>query len=165
MKNRSHRVAVAGLTVALVFAPAVVVSAEDVASPPQHVLEKARQAVGLGQERALEMLAVAATRNPDTGLPDHAQGKPGHATGLERAQEMVAKAADKVKDYEKDKPDNGNAYGHGRAAQVHLALAGGISPSTLESHGQKVSAMVKAVESFSNEKPGRGLGRDKQDDD
>jgi hypothetical protein len=111
------------------------------------------------------MLAVAATRNPDTGLPDHAQGAPGHATGLERAQEMVAKAADKIKGYEKDKPDNGYAYGYGRAAQVHTALADGISPSTLESHGHKVSAMVKAVESFSNEKPGRGLGRDKQDDD
>jgi len=167
MKNISRNVAAAGLTVALVFAPALVVSADDVAGPPQHVLEKAKQAVGRGQARALEMLAVAATRNPDTGLPDHAQGAPGHATGLERAQEVVARAADKMKGHPKDKPDNdnSNAYGHGRAAQVHAALAAGISPSTLESHGHRVAAMVRAVESFSNEKPGRGLGRDKQDGD
>ncbi len=118
---------------------------------------------GEGQERALEMLALAASRNPDTGVPDHAQGEPGHATGLERAQEAVSKAAEKVKGYEKDHPGEGNAYGHGRAAEVHAALAAGISPSTLESHGQKVIAMVKAVESLTKEKPGRGLGRNKTD--
>ena len=59
---------------------------------------------------------------------------------------------------------DGNAYGHGRATEVHAALAAGISPSTLDSHGEKVSAMVKAVQSLTGEKPGRGVGRNKGDD-
>jgi hypothetical protein len=165
MKKNSRRVATLGLVVALVLGSAVVAAADDHTGPPPHVLEKAKAAVGQGQERALEMLALAATRNPDTGMPDHAKGQPGHATGLERAQEAVSKAADKVKGYEKDNPGEGNAYGHGRAAEVHAALAAGISPSTLESHGEKVSAMVKAVESLTEEKPGRGVGRNNRNDD
>lgn len=164
MKKISHRVVVMGLVVGLVVGSSLVALADDHTGPPPHVLEKAQAAVGQGQERALEMLELAASRNPDTGMPDHAQGQPGHATGLERAQEAVSKAADKVKGYEKDNPGQGNAYGHGRAAEVHAALAAGISPSTLESHGQRVSAMVKAVESLTEERPGRGLGRNKTDD-
>ena len=163
MTKTSHRVIAVGLVVALAFGSALVAVADDHAGPPPHVLDKAKAAVGQGQERALEMLALAASRNPDTGMPVHAQGKPGHATGLERAQDAVSKAADKDKGYEKDNPGQGNAYGHGRAAEVHAALAAGISPSTLESHGQRVSAMVKAVESLTEEKPGRGLGRNKTD--
>lgn len=163
MKTISHRVTTTGLVIALVFGSALVAVADDDTGPPAHVLEKAKAAVGQGQERALEMLAVAATRNADTGMPDHAQGKPDHATGLERAQDAVSKAVEKVRGYEKDNPGNGNAYGHGRAAEVHTALAAGISPSTLESHGQKVSAMVKVVNSLTKEKPGLGLGRDKTD--
>lgn len=162
MKKTSHRVATVGLVVALV--PGPVAAADDHTGPPPHVLEKAEAAVGQGRERALEMLALAATRNPDTGMPDHAKGKPGHATGLERAQQAVSKAAGKVKGYEKDNPGAGNAYGHGRAAEVHAALAAGISPSTLDSHGEKVSAMVKAVQSLTGEKPGRGVGRNNGDD-
>ena len=165
MNKTSHRVVAVGLSMALVVGPGLVATADDHTGPPQHVLEKALDGVERGQARALEMLALAATRNPDTGMPDHAQGNPGHATGLERAQESVAKAAEKVKGYEKDKSNNGNAYGRGHAAEVHAALAAGISPSELESHGQKVSAMVKAVESFTEEKPGRGLGRDKKGDE
>ena len=165
MKKTSHRVAVAGLSMALVLGPGLTATADDHTGPPQHVLEKALDGVERGQARALEMLALAATRNPDTGMPDHAQGNPGHATGLERAQESVAKAAEKVKGYEKDKSNNGNAYGRGHAAEVHAALAAGISPSELEPHGQKVSAMVKAVKSFTDEKPGLGLGRDKKGED
>ncbi len=165
MKKTPHRVAAAGLSMALIIGPGLAATADDHTGPPQHVLDKALDGVERGQARALEMLALAATRNPDTGVPDHSQGNPGHATGLERAQESVAKAAEKVKGYEKEKSNNGNAYGRGHAAEVHAALAAGISPSTLESHGQKVSAMVKAAKSFADEKPGRGLGRDKSGED
>jgi len=163
MTKSSHRVTTVILVVALVFGSALVAVADDHPGPPPAVLDKAKAAVGQGQEQALEMLAIAATRNPDTGMPDHAQGKPGHATGLERAQEAVSKAVDKIKGYEKDNPGNGNAYGYGRAAEVHAALAAGISQSPLESHGQKVSAMVKVVDSLTKEKPGLGLGRNKTD--
>lgn len=161
MKKTSHRVATVGLVMALVLVPGLTAIADDT-GPPQHVLDKATEGVATGQARALEMLAVAATRNPDTGMPDHAQGNPDHATGLERAQETVARAADKPLGYEKEKT-NGNAFGRGHAAEVHAALAAGISPSTLDPHGQKAVPMVKALESFTDEKPGRGLGRDKDD--
>jgi hypothetical protein len=160
MMNRiSHRVLTVGVAAGVLVASAAVAGAAS--EPPDAVLEHAQAAVGQGQERAADMLALAATRHPETGVPDHAQGKPGHATGLERAQEAVAKAADRVRGYEKDHPGEGHAYGRGHAAEVHEALAAGILPSALESHGERVSAMVKTVQSIADEKPGRGLGRDK----
>ena len=165
MKKTSHRVAAAGLSMALIIGPGLAATADDHTGPPQHVLDKALDGVERGQARALEMLALAATRNPDTGMPDHAQGNPGHATGLERAQDSVAKAAERVKGYDKEKSNNGNAYGRGHAADVHTALAAGISPSELDPHGEKVSAMVKTMKSFVDEKPGRGLGRDNKGED
>ena len=165
MKKTSHRVAAVGLSFALVVGPGLAAVADDDTGPPQHVLDKALDGVADGQARALEMLALAATRNPDTGMPDHAQGNPGHATGLERAQESVSKAADKIKGYEKDKSSNGNAYGLGHAADVHAALAAGLSPSTLAPGQLKAQNMLKALEKFTDEKPGRGLGRNNKGDD
>jgi hypothetical protein len=160
-------VAAAGLSVALIMGPGLAATADDHAGPPQHVLDKALDGVERGRERALDMLELAASRNPETGMPNHAQGNPGHATGLERAQEMVAKAAVE-RGYEKDFPGRGNAYGSGHAADVHAVLRGELSflsPSELPSHGQRVASMVKAIEKFTDEKPGRGLGRDKKGDD
>jgi hypothetical protein len=159
MSRISRKVLVAGVAVGVLITSAAVAGAAP--GPPAAVLEHAKAAVGQGQERAAEMLALAATRHPETGVPDHAHGKPGHATGLERAQEAVARAADKVRGFEKEHPGEGHAYGRGHAAEVHEALAAGILPSTLESHGERVSAMVKTVQSLADEKPGRGLGRDK----
>lgn len=165
MRKISQRVAAAGLSAALIFGPAVAASADGDAGPPQHVLGKARESVGVGQERAVAMLAVAAARNPETGVPEHAQGDPDHATGLARAQEMVALAAAKLKGNETDKDNNGNAYGHGRAAEVHAALAGGLSPSSIKPYSEDAEKMLKVIERFTDEKPGRGLGRNKQGED
>ena len=164
MRKTSHKVAAAGLSVALIMGPGLAATADDHTGPPQHVLDKALDGVERGGERALDMLELAASRNPETGMPNHAQGNPGHATGLERAQEMVAKAAVE-RGYEKDFPGKGNAYGRGHAADVHQALAAGISPSTLAPKDDKAQNMVKAIEKFTDEKPGRGLGRDEKGDD
>ena len=165
MNKTSHRVAAIGLSFALVIGPGLAAVADDDTGPPQNVLDKALDAVTHGQARALEMLALAATRNPDTGMPDHAQGNPGHATGLARAQDMVEAAALKLKGYEKDKTNNGNAYGRGHADLVHNALSHGVSPSTLAPGGEKAQNMVKALEKFTDEKPGRGLGRNREGGD
>jgi len=165
MTKPSHRVAVVGLTAALIMGPGLAATADDQSGPPQHVLDKAIEGLGQGQLRALEMLEVAATRNPNTGMPDHANGNPDHATGLERAQEMVEKAAEKLKGYEKDKSNNGNAYGRGHAELVHLALQAGVSPSKLAPGRDETRHMLKALEKFTDEKPGRGLGRNNKSDD
>jgi hypothetical protein len=163
MKKTSHKVAAAGLSVALIMGPGLAATADDHTGPPQHVLDKAIEGISHGQERAAEMKALAATRDAETGLPDTAQGKPEHVVGLARAQEMVAKAAVE-RGYEKDFPGKGNAYGRGHAADVH-ALLSGVSPSTLAPKGDKAQNMVKAIEKFTDEKPGRGLGRNNKGDD
>jgi len=166
MNKTSHRVAAIGISFALVIGPGLAAMADDDAGPPAHVLEKAKEGFESGQSNALAMLAIAIERNPSTGIPDHAQGTPPHLyTGLERAQIAVGKAVEKLKGWQKDHPGNGNAYGNGRAEKVHEALAAELSPSGLDSHGQKVSAMVKAVEAFTDEKPGRGLGRNNKGGD
>jgi hypothetical protein len=162
-------VAAAGLSIALIVGPALSALADDDTGPPAHVLAKAKEGLGLGQARALEMQAVASTRDHETGVPAHAQGEPGHVTGLERAQQSISDAVEKIKGWQKDHPGNGNAYGRGHAADVHAALRAELqslsSPSELPSHGQVVSDMVKALEKFTDEKPGRGLGRDNKGTD
>ena len=165
MNKISHRVAAGSLSFALVIGPGLAAVADDDTGPPQHVLEKAAEGLGLGQTRALDMLAIARERNPDTGVPEHAEGDPGHVTGLARAQEMVGKAVEKLKGWQKEHPGNGNAYGNGRAEEVHAQLALGLSPSDLQSHSIKVHDMVKALEKFIDEKPGRGLGRNNKGGD
>lgn len=168
MNRRSHRVATVGLIFAVVTAPGLAAIADDGSGPPAHVVAKANEGLELGRTRALEMQAVAATRDNQTGVPAHAQGDPGHATGLERAQESISKAVEKIKGWQKDHPGKGNAYGRGHAADVHAALRAeleGVSPSELPSHGQEVSAMIQALETFTAEKPGLGLGRNNKGDD
>ena len=163
MNKTSHKVAAAGLSVALIMGPGLAATADDHTGPPQHVLDKAIEGLGHGQARAAEMKALAATRDAVTGLPGTAQGNPEHVTGLARAQEMVAKAAVE-RGYDKAFPGNGNAYGRGHAAEVHELLSG-VSPSTLAPKGNKAQNMVKVIEKFTDEKPGRGLGRNNKGDD
>jgi hypothetical protein len=165
MRKTSQKVAAAALSITLIMGPGLAATADDHTGPPQHVLDKAIEGLGHGQARAAEMKALAATRDHETGMPDHAQGDPGHATGLERAQEMVEAAAQKLKGYEKPFPGNGNAFGRGHAELVHNALAQEISPSTLAPRGDKAQNMVKAIEKFTDEKPGRGLGRNNKGED
>ena len=162
MNKTSHKVAAAGLSVALIMGPGLAATADDHTGPPQHVLDKAIEGLGHGQARAAEMKALAATRDAVTGLPGTAQGNPEHVTGLARAQEMVTKAAERLK----NNPGKAYAYGQGRASEVHQALMNiGVSPSDLPSHSTKVHQMIGAFEKFTDEKPGRGLGRNNKGDD
>ena len=164
MNKTSHKVAAAGLSVALIMGPGLAATADDHTGPPQHVLDKALESVEVGQARALEMIEAARESNPDTGMTN-GNGNPDHATGLDRAYERVQKAADKLRGYDKDKNNNGNAYGHGRAAEVHAALAVGLSPSSIKPFSEDAEKMLKVVERFTDEKPGRGLGRNNKGDD
>ncbi len=168
MKRTPHRAAAVGLSFVILMGPALSAPADDDTGPPAHVLAKANEGLGLGRARALEMQAVASTRDHETGVPADALGEPGHVTGLERAQQSISDAVEKIKGWQKDHPGNGNAYGRGHARDVHAALRGELevlSPSELPSHGQEVRAMVKALEKFTEEKPGRGLGRNNNGDD
>ncbi len=159
MGKTALTVAAAGLSIALVVGPAPAATADSQTGPAQHVLDKAIEGLVRGSSKALAMLEAAETRNPDTGIPIHALGNPDHATGLARAQKRVEAAALKLKGYEKNDSGKGNAYGRGHAELVHAALSHELSPSTLAPSGVKALRMVKAVEAFTVEKPGRGLGR------
>ena len=164
MNKTPHRVAAVSLSFALVIGPGLAAVADDDTGPPQHVLEKAKEGFETGQENALKMLEMAASRNPNTGVP-HDDANPDHATGLARAQDMVEAAAQKLKGYEKNDNGNGNAFGHGRADFVHELLAAGLKPSTMLPNGKKAQGMLKALEKFTDEKPGRGLGRNNKGGD
>ena len=139
--NRTSRIAALGMTVALVLAPVVIAQASDRRGPPDHVLRAAHEAVTISRVLALELAALVADGPGETGVPEHARGKPGHATGLARAREAIGLAAGR---------DNGNghAFGRGHAAEVHAQLLAGGSPSDLPSHGAKVRALVAAFNSL-----------------
>lgn len=130
---------------------------------------------------------LAATAAPD-GLPAHAVEKvaAAHAHAAAAAQELAAEKArgldpDKTTGLERaaevsqswrftgaENPGNGNgrALGVGRADAVHAALASGQSPSSLESHGESVSAAAREMgKAFQGLKakadghPGKGQGK------
>lgn len=90
-------------------------------------------------------------------------------TGLARAAEVSSS----WRFTREDQPGNGNGrgLGQGRAQAVHEALANGESPSSLDSHGEAVSAaaheMRDAFEGMKNKPdgpPSRGKGKDKDKD-
>ncbi len=146
--TRTHRatlVTIASLVAVAVLAPAAS------ATPPEHVLERARQAVQIGQEKA-------------EGMSSEAPGQENRARGLERAAEALAAAAER-KAARGDGEHPGRGLGRGHAAEVHTMLLGGGSPSDLPPHGKKVSTLAKAFEKLKADRPGRGLGRDKPKND
>lgn len=131
---------------------------------------------------------VAAGATTDR-LPDHAAEKvaAAHARAVSVAQDFAAEKArgldlNKTTGLERaaevsnswrftgaEKPGNGNgrALGVGRADAVHAALANGQSPSSLDSHGEAVSAAAREMsEAFKGLKqkadghPGKGQGKD-----
>lgn len=121
------------------------------ASPPEDVLERARQAVAEGQEAAKEFADVGADSDGQK------------AQGLERAGTAIeAAAARKAEREGTEFPGKGRALGRGHAAEVHAILAAGGSPSTLEPHGQAVSTLAKAFERVKAEHPGQGEGLTKE---
>lgn len=99
--------------------------------------------------------ALVAAQAAQSGMPEHAQGNlaqgnPGHATGLARAQEMIAAHATN---------GNGKGLGRGHSADVIAALLGGENPSGLAGHGREVSAVAKATAALAGiDRPGRGYG-------
>jgi hypothetical protein len=129
------------MTVALLLALAVVAQASDRRGTPDHVLQAAHEAVTISRGLAVEFAALAADGPNETGVPEHAQGNPDHATGLARAREAIGLAAGQSN-------GNGHAFGRGHAAEVHAQLLAGGSPSDLPSHGEKVRALVAAFNSL-----------------
>lgn len=119
------------------------------ATPPDHVLVRAREAVAIGQEKAM-------------GMALEAPGQENRAKGLERAAVALAAAAERAAERaEGATPGNGNAFGKGHAAEVHAILLAGGSPSDLPSHGEAVSGLAKAFGKVKGDHPGLGLGLDK----
>ncbi len=151
---RSKRIAALVVSMAMAPGPAVAAGASEHQGPPDHVLRRAHEAIATARELATQFAAVAVGRDGETGMPDHAQGKVDHATGLLRAMEVLEAAAARAS-------GRGNAFGRGHAARVHAILLGEGSPSQLAGHGRRVSAMVEAYNSLKADRPGRGLGRSK----
>lgn len=145
--KRTHGAAL--LTIAALVALAVLAPTAS-ATPPDHVLERARAAVQIGQEKA-------------KGLSAEAPGQENRARGLERAAQALAAAAErKAARGEAEHP--GRGLGRGHAAEVHAMLLAGGSPSDLPPHSEQVQALAEAFKALQADRPGRGLGRDKPKD-
>ena len=128
------------------------------ATPSEDTLQRAREAVEIGREKA-------------KGMADKAKGQENRARGLDRAAQALAAAAERQAARAEgnagdDKP--GRGVGRGHAAEVHAALLAGGSPSELPSHGKTVSGLAKAFEKVKADNPGLKLGHGKSgkaDDD
>ena len=141
--RRVAALALAGAVVMALIAPAAL------ATPPDHVLDRAREAVAEGRQ-AVEQIE----EGPSTEEK---------ATGLDRAAEAIEAAAARKADREATEfPGNGRALGRGHSAEVHAILAAGGSPSELPSHGETVSGMAKAFDKLKADHPGRGQGLTKE---
>lgn len=146
MPSRTKRIVTLGISWGLamtVAAPAVL------ASPPDHVLERARQAVAEGGQAAKDLTDADAA-----GFEQKAKGlaKAGAA--------LVAAAARKADREGKEFPGQGRAHGRGHSDFVHEILADGGSPSDLAPHGETVSALAHAYGKLRADHPGRGQGLD-----
>jgi len=122
------------------------------ASPPEHVLERARQAVAEGQEAA-------------QGLADaDAPGQEHKAKGLENAARAIEAAATRKAEREgREFPGQGKALGRGQSDAVHAILAAGGSPSGLAgAHGVAVSDLARAFDKVKADHPGQGEGLDRE---
>jgi hypothetical protein len=150
---------------------------------------KTMKRLGIGFIAFILGVPVAAVAAP-TDLPEHAAATvaAAHAQAADAAKGLSAdkargRADDKTTGLARaaevsnswrftggDKPGNGKALGVGRSDEVHDALAAGVSPASLESHGEAVSSaaheMVNAFERMKGKPDGRpGKGRDDPDED
>ena len=139
------------VVVATLAAPLAAGAASD--RLPDHAAEKVAVAQAHAAAAAQELAAEKAR-----GLD------PNKTTGLERAAEVSRSW--RFTGAEKPGNGNGRALGVGRADAVHAALAQGLPPSSLDSHGEAVSTaaqeMTKAFKGLKEKAeghPGRGQGK------
>jgi hypothetical protein len=142
----TSRIATVGISWALAMAlaaPAVF------ATPPENVLERARQAVAKGQQAANDLADLGGV------------GSEQKAKGLENASAAIEAAVARQADREgREFPGNGKALGRGHSELVHEYL--GLSPSELPSHGEAVSTLARAYEKVKADHPGQGEGLEKE---
>ncbi len=144
----TRRVATVGISWALAMALAVPAV---FATPPENVLERARQAVAKGQQAANDLADVGGA------------GSEQKAKGLENASAAIEAAVARQADREGTEfPGNGRALGRGHSELVHQYLARGMSPSELPSHSEAVSALASAYEKVKADHPGQGEGLEKE---
>jgi hypothetical protein len=150
--NHAKRIAAFGISWALAVALGAAAVPAASASPPDHVLERARQAVADGQQ-AVEGLE-------DAG----AAGDEQKAKGLENATAAIEAAAARKAEREGiEFPGQGKALGRGHSELVHAILASGSgSPSDVAPHGEAVTALAQAFEKVKADHPGQGQGLDKE---
>jgi hypothetical protein len=150
--NHTKRIATFGISWALAVALVSLAVPAAFASPPDHVLERARQAVTEGQQAAKGLEGAGAAGNEQK------------AKGLEKASAAIEAAAARRADREGTEfPGNGKALGRGHSAAVHEILAAGGSPSDLPSHGEVVSALAQAFDKVKADHPGQGQGLNKEE--
>ena len=146
--HHTRRITTLGISWALAMAlttPAVF------ATPPENVLERARQAVAKGQQAANDLADVGAA------------GSEQKAKGLENASAAIEAAVARKADREGiEFPGNGRALGRGHSELVHEYLAAGMSPSELPSHSEAVSTLARAYEKVKADHPGQGEGLNKE---
>lgn len=120
------------------------------ATPGEETLQRAREAVEIGREKA-------------KGMADEAPGQENRARGLDRAAEAIAAAAERKAARDEAKADGdkpGRGLGQGHAADVHAYLLEG-SPSELPPHGETVRGLAQAFEKVKADHPGLKLGHAK----
>jgi hypothetical protein len=132
-----------------------------VAKPKDDVLDRARYAVGIGQEKAKANAKQRA---------DEAPGQEHRNQGLARAETAIGEAAARkaARDAAKENGDKpGRGLGRGHADEVHaILLLGDGSPSQLASRGQSVQDLAHAYQKVKANHPGQGNAKtDKGDDD
>lgn len=151
MGSRRVRRLVAVGTAAAVVAVGAVAAVAAEGGPPADVVAAAQSAATNARDAA-RALVVQAQAQQENGETEEASEGDTEGKGTAAFQERHAALAEK----HAEKPGN--------AARVHLALANGESPSGL---GQEQAAANKAMKEArkalkaEGEKPGRGLGRDK----
>ncbi len=129
------------------------------ATPGEDTLQRAREAVEIGREKAKGMADEA------PGQENRARGlDKSRARGLDRAAEAIAAAAERkaARDEAKAEDDKpGRGLGRGHAAEVHAILLAGGSPSELPPHGETVRELAHAFEKVKADHPGLKLGHAK----
>lgn len=97
-----------------------------------------------GLARALQVANSTMERAQQNAQSDDVAVIDNTLKGRERAKAAIDKALARGN-------GNGNAFGRGRAAEVHAILLAGGSPSELANHGQAVKELVHAYNALRKE--------------